>query len=70
MKCVVKCVILPHEADSINDHLPISTENNLVSKGKKDMSNKRKELQIYNKHNWSDPVFRKSYAMEVVNTMH
>ena len=66
MKCVVKCVILPHEADNVSDHLPISTEINLVSKGNKDMSSKGKELQIYDKGNWSDPIFQKSYAMEVL----
>ena len=69
MKCVVKCVILPHEADNVSDHLPISTEINLVSKGNKDMSSKGKELQIYPKGYWSDPVFQKSYAMEVENAL-
>ena len=56
MKCVVKCVILPHEADNVSDHLPISTEINLVSKGNKDMSSKGKELQIYPEGNWSSYI--------------
>ena len=60
MEYINKCAIIPHSADNISDHLPISLEMNISvpTVYKKELLD---EVQSYPKGRWSNIAFQSLY---------
>ena len=64
MEYINKCAIIPHSADNISDHLPISLEMNVSvpTVCKKELLD---EVQLYPKGKWSNIALQSLYMSEV-----